>query len=228
MEKRRNAKAWVVGMMSLGLLATSVCCFALALIGGQTQRTKPAISVTFVSQNPTIIAATFSSPTPTNRPTPNPNVTSAPVRVPDRTADPVSFLDESEARYLDEVIEILEIYNSAFDNIRTLSAQAAQSPLLIVNDEWRIKMIANLVLLVNAGEMLRKLLPPASMVEIHTELVSASRHYDFAVEQIAKGLDSMNSSYIEEAVMSIEAANRHLRKAEQRVAEIETTRLRSR
>lgn len=214
---RHKSKRRLVGIAALTLPATCISCFALALIGQQTQQSDPNISVTYVSQNPTVIAATFKPPTATPAP--------LPTLIPSETPEP-SLFSSSEVAYFNEISKVFDIYDKALENINELYTQAAQFPSLIVSTEWRIRMAANLAMITTAGEMVRKLSPPASMLEVHTELVAASRHYDFAAEQTAKSLDNMDPSYLAEVRTSLETADKHLKKAQHKIKEIQKTRLR--
>lgn len=198
----------------ISLLVCS-CCLVLAWagqFGQQAAQSQPTIEITFVSQDPTKIAATFQPISPTSPPTPTPTEPPPTAAFTD-SLDPTRVQRNEDAAYVDRLMKILSAYQSALSDLSQLLQQLQTTPSLLVAERWKFAVAANLAAILLAGEEVRKLTPPESLAEVHLELVAASRHYDFAAERIAYMIDNLDLQTSEEIRKSLEAGARHMNRA---------------
>lgn len=71
------------------------------------------------------------------------------------------------------------------------------------NDAWKVNVAAQLVTIHSIYDGAVALEPPSSMAEIHYKYVQALKHYDTAADLLAKGIDQLDSSLIDQATLEV-------------------------
>ncbi|MCZ7569566.1 MAG: hypothetical protein M5U01_13440 [Ardenticatenaceae bacterium] len=141
------------------------------------------------------------SKTPTASPTPPADDSLVPRRAPEPTgrpeAPPPAALSEEE--YLQTMSAFAALSGAAWGTVRELMVQASQDVTLMVDSEWISNLAAAGATIKLANERLRAIEAPAHYRDIHQEYVTATHHYDNAVDLLIAGVRELDSEKISQA-----------------------------
>lgn len=195
-------KQYILGTIAIALV---LCCGAGTLTSILSPETTvmPTVAATAIPITDTAAQATRTAAdadawaTKAAVPTATPTIAPSPTIVP-TVAHPTA--PTAELSYFTATMEVVMIYENASSALGVLSAEAGNDPTVILDDEWRLATAVNLGSILTAGEMLRKIDPPAKYSEAHTEFLAAATHYDNFVDLYSRGLDDVNVDLINAAV----------------------------
>ena len=200
---KRRRWLWIIGG---GLFLMCMCSFVAVALAPDSDETTPVASVSDDSQaeQPPADSATVEptdAPLPTNTP--------VPTRTPRPSATPDSLAD-----YADKLILlVLAPYVEGLEQVSELSGEASASPLLMLNDEWRLDMAVALATISIANDALREFDVPDDMQDAHSALLDAASELDVMVELMAEGIDEIDANKIVLASEAMERANDHIDRA---------------
>ncbi len=104
-------------------------------------------------------------------------------------------------------------YFSANDRIGQLLGQVSDDPLLLMDDNWKINLAANMAIVKLQGQQFRKLQPPARFSEFHKETVNATNHMDKAIDLLAAGINNLDSNKLDQANHELDLATQSVDQA---------------
>ena len=115
-------------------------------------------------------------------------------------------------RYIASLEDPLETLRLSMSGISRLSNQAARTPALLLDTDWRLEYVVYLAGMQVASETIIKMHPPsdASARRIHSSVVSAARLFVESATLIAKGLDSLDMAAITRGAQKIEQGTGHI------------------
>ncbi len=208
-KQRSRVALWVA--LGGALVAIVFCIGIIAVNGGSGPPATVAEDsaapvgaeeeVDVLGELPTVIPSPTEPPTPTNTP------------VPTRTPQPSATPDPLGDYRVEVLTQVFPPWLEGIEQISELSGEASVSPLLIVDDEWRLDMTVALATITIANEALREIDPTEAAQEIHTVLLEAATELDLMVALMAQGIDEINTDKISAASEAMTRASEHIDRA---------------
>lgn len=178
-KKRKKVLKILAALMGVFLLIGCCSVGGLMFLGSNEPAAVPV---------PAALATTKATRTPHLTYTPAPTVTLTPTSVP---------VDDTDAKYIDESIALLVRYDAAMTDLGEWATSGSSYPTFA---EWAAEASPKLAELLIVGEGIRELQPSPRFAKSHGVFCEATEHYDAAAQLIAKGIDTLNSDFITEAV----------------------------
>lgn len=125
-----------------------------------------------------------------------------------QTETSVPALTASEQLYAATIADHSARVGEAFGEFSNLMSEPK-----LGDDEWTIRVAVQLVTIKALYDEAMEIDPPSSMAAIHYKYVQAMNHYDTATDLIVKGIDTLNSDLINDAVDEINLGNQLIREA---------------
>lgn len=165
-----------------------------------------------VSSTPTAVIARVSATATTApaAPPPVPTQHSTPFPTPTRTPTPPACPTAAQRAYLDGSGEALVTLASGFGHVGTQASQAAARPLLMFDDDWKLRMALALAE-IQVGADAHLALPTApGMDTLDSGIDSLARDSKRATQLWAQGLDNFDVDLINQGSALISAATRRV------------------
>jgi uncharacterized protein YgiM (DUF1202 family) len=124
------------------------------------------------------------------------------------TPSATTVLSGLEQDYLAQILSIVESWGVAFSNLGRLFGDAARSPALFFDEDWKLDLLLNLLLVSVSSQEMESVSAPARFTAVHRDLLSASRHYTEVSRLIAEGIDALNTMEVNVAERKFEEALR--------------------
>ena len=212
-KQRSRTALWLA--LGGALIAIVFCCGIIAVIGVSDPPATVAddsaapIGAEVLVELPTEIPSSTEPPTPTNTP------------VPTRTPQPSATPDPLGNYRVEVLTLVFPPWLEGLEQISELSGKASVSPLLIVDDEWRLDMAVALATITIANEALRETDPTAAAQEIHNVLLKAAAELDLMVELMAQGIDEIDTDKISAASEAMTRASEHINRATELISALQ-------
>lgn len=130
-----------------------------------------------------------SAPAPTNTRAPNPTRTPRATRTPAPTVDP--YIIEAQTRFQD--------FMDAYLDVNTYVQMAAADTPIILDEDWRTNTALALGMLNYRADKLAELEPSPTFEKFHSYLVELAKETHLFTEAYAKGIDNLDSEWINTA-----------------------------
>ena len=168
-------------------------------------RTGSTLRVSMVTR---AVAEGDATPTPSATPTPIPTPT--PGRTP--TATTTSCPTPAEEAYIHALVVELADYGPAVSNLGNLLLDAANDPLVLVTDEFRIAFVIQAATVAVASDNILDLTPPNSRQaqRIHRLASAMARKAIASMEAFTEAIDNLDGNKLEEGGRLIEEAAGYL------------------
>ena len=204
---QRIAQFWksgTKGKLAIGcgglLVIICLCGLVTSLIPGQQASEEPTATQVVTEVKPTITAGPTDTPSPTNtiRPTntPKPTNTQEPTNTPEAINTPEPKLSQEELGYLAEIIELSSTYETTLVEFSNLFEQAGEDITLMLDDDWRSKMVLCLAILKSNYTIVSEMTPPAKFSDVHADVLKAAECYNTTADLVAEGIDEFDAEKI--------------------------------
>lgn len=198
LDKVQQLVNWVFGTAVIFLAVISVVGFAVDLSDGvllgdipPTPKPMPGIAVVVtIAVTPTNTStptATLPLPTlaqPTNTPIPPP-----PTPIPPTLTPTVDLVDLT---YRISIQPIMSDYAEAMNYLSITFDEAAETPLVVITDNWKIRAATSFALIRIANESVRELVPSDRFRETHNRILQASELMDQMIVEYSRGIDNLD------------------------------------
>jgi len=124
------------------------------------------------------------------------------------TPTPIPTLTASEQAYATTIAEDSSKVAKAMSELGSLMSNPQ-----IGNDDWTLKVAAQLATIRVLYDEAMEIEPPSSMTDIHYKYVQAMKHYETATHLIAQGIDELDADLINQAVAELETGNQLINEA---------------
>lgn len=105
--------------------------------------------------------------------------------------------------YADQAYSLSQSYADSLGDLSDLMDQASTNPILVANQEWRIKVAVCMAVWNVNGEKVRSLVPPPELREAHDHFVEATQHLDRAGTLMGEGLDNVDGDKLRQATRAM-------------------------
>ena len=109
--------------------------------------------------------------------------------------------------YVGGTIKAVKSFTDGSKTISILFSQVGTNTALLTNTTWQYNVLQGLLALKSFSDSIRRLDPPFYFSDIHSDFLEAADHVDNAVDQIAGGLDNLDSDKLNTGLIEYKAAS---------------------
>lgn len=147
------------------------------------------------------------APAPSATAPPSATPSPAPTRTLRATSTPApASMTAAEYEYISSYIDSMTEMGDAFNEISDMLELASMYPNLILAEDWRIAIAAQIAIVRLANDDLRELKPSERIETCHIQLLRVADNYDDCVTKIANGIDNLDGDMLKSAVDDMETA----------------------
>jgi hypothetical protein len=117
-------------------------------------------------------------------------------------------LNAEEQAYFEEMTPIFQRLSQSLPRAADLMANPE-----IFSDDWKMALAVELAIWKSAYQEAVTITPPASLADVHAEIIESLRLLDEAADDMATGIDEFDADKIELANAKIQLANEHINEA---------------
>jgi hypothetical protein len=205
----------LISLVSGAMLMTCLCLSVLVALPGTTASTatpspypSPQISATPMVEpdyNPAGVVPAVERIEPTDTPEPTPTAvpsatpTTTPTVTPTVAPTATPGFSEAEIVYARRTGNIARGWGLAFSKISDILSEASNNPALLLDNNWKIRLATQMVMISNLTEELNSTQAPPRFHNAHRLLTEAGRELDIAMTLMAESVDELNANKMNRA-----------------------------